>query len=125
MLAGALIAANWGGISYIFVLIKDALIEFAKATGEKVGEIAKYLSEKTKQFLTQDYKGMIENIKTIPDKKEILTNLKVKAEVIKLPSIITKISKFSDEDEVLINVEKGKIEIKEHKFEKPKSKIKE
>lgn len=87
-------------------------------------KIAKFLFEKTKEFSeTKKKKGYGEIIKEIEVSKgngaqEILTNLDIKAGVIKLPKVITDITKFTSDDEVILIVDKGKLEIKPHKIKK-------
>jgi len=91
-------------------------------------EIAKYLSEQTKIFhqdkKTEEYKTIIEDLNSdIKNKddgkiKEILTNLNIKAGIIKLPKIITQITGFNEDDEIVLIANKGHLEIKKHKIKK-------
>ena len=80
------------------------------------GKVAKFLSERTKEFTENKKK---ENIKEIigvidKDKNEIITNLDIKLGRIRLPQIISKLADIKDEEEVVIKVVKGRIEIEKH-----------
>ena len=80
------------------------------------GKIAKFLAERTQDFLSNKKK---ENIKEIiglinKDEREIVTNLDVKLGRIRLPPVITKLAEIKDEEEVVIKVYQGKIEIEKH-----------
>ncbi|MBI4447501.1 RimK family alpha-L-glutamate ligase [Candidatus Woesearchaeota archaeon] len=95
-----------------------------KATKKDVpGMIAQFLHEKSVEFKTKKNDG--DTVKVMNDlKKEdlkirkIMTNLNVKAGMIKLPSIITKISGFNDDDDVIIEADKGTVKIKRHSIKR-------
>lgn len=96
----------------------------SKATKKNVAyETAKFLFEKTKEFKEKNSKSHTENLlreigSANSDKKEFLTNLNIKAGIIKLPDIITEISEFHPDDEVLIELKKGEIKIKKQEIKK-------
>ncbi len=87
-------------------------------------DIAKFLAKETKQFIASAQKTGYSKImqelelesKNNKETKEILTSLNVKEGIIKLPKIISKISKLKSDDEVIIKIDKGKIEIKKHEI---------
>lgn len=86
-------------------------------------EIAKYLAEKTKEFLKSkkhsETKKMIKDIEIGSEKgKSFLTTLDIKAGIIKLPKIVTKLSELNIDDEVEIITQKDKISIKKHSIKK-------
>ncbi len=113
----------------IEVNVSPGLEGITKATNINVAkEIAKYLYEQTKLFYEDkkaiEYKTLIDGlnsgseIKDDNQTKEILTNLNIKAGIIKLPKIITQITKFNEEDELILIANKGYLEIKKHKIKK-------
>lgn len=81
-------------------------------------EIAKFLFAQTKAFkekkTSTGYSQIISNIGK-KDKSKMIANLNVKNGMIKLPPLATTISNFKAGEEVVINIEKGKIEIKKSK----------
>lgn len=86
-------------------------------------EIAKFLAEQTKEFLktkqSTDYKKIIKDLETESkngNAKEMITTLDIKAGIIKLPRITTKISGFDIDEDVVIKAQKDKIIIKKHKI---------
>jgi ribosomal protein S6--L-glutamate ligase len=93
-----------------------------KATGINVAEkIAKHLYKKTKALKEQNTKAQTEEIMTdlgIEDAqgaKEIVSTLDFRGNRILLPEIMTKLSNLSEDDEVVIRVEKGKVFVEKHK----------
>lgn len=86
-----------------------------KATGKNVAaDVAKFLYEQTDEFFAMkkeaDVKGLIDSLDA--EKKEILTNIQIKANRIILPEVITKVSGFIPEEEVSVNAVDGKVIIK-------------
>jgi len=86
-------------------------------------KIAKYLYDKTKEFVEKGKKTetskMFEDLKvssTIKDKAEqqIVTNLDFRSDRILLPKIVSTMSKFDEEDEVVIKAKKGKITLEKY-----------
>ena len=85
-------------------------------------KIAKYLYEKTKEFVEKGKK--IETTKMFADlevstaskngEQQIVTNLDFRSERILLPKIISKLSKFDESDEVVIKARKGKITLEKY-----------
>ncbi len=80
-------------------------------------KIAKYLYKKTKKVVnTRADKGAKEIIQEVDveknGKKEIIINLDFRGERILMPEIATKISKFTDKDEFILEVKEGEIKVK-------------
>jgi len=93
----------------------------AKATKKDIAlEIAKFLKEQTNNFFKEqketDYKKIIKGLEAEKSNeiKEMITNIKVKAGIIKLPEVINKVTSFKDDQEVIFIAKKGKLIIKEH-----------
>lgn len=100
--------------------LSPGLEGITKATKKNIAKsIAIFLYEKTKEFKEKqkqnDYKEIINNIQP-NDEKEILTTLNIQAGVIKLPSVITKITKFNPDKEVVLRAQKGKLLIKNYEI---------
>lgn len=81
------------------------------------GAIVKFLEEKTKGFnhtkSNSDFNNIIESINPeVNENKEIITNIDIKLGMIKLPQVVTKLSGFKTGEEVLVEAEKGRIEVK-------------
>ncbi len=91
-----------------------------KATSKDIaGKIAKFLYEKAKTFSGDSsdcgYSDIIDNINPdIPQQREVITNIDIKLGMIKLPQVVTKLSGFKAGDEVVVEAEKGRIEVKQH-----------
>lgn len=114
----------------IEINLSPGLQGITEATKKNVaGEIAEYLAAKAKEFnetrtsgsygeIIKDLELGSKNGKT----KEIITNLNIKAGIIKLPKLITDITKFDADDEVVLTVKEGKLEIKRHKIAKEEKK---
>lgn len=87
-----------------------------KATGKNLAKvIAEYLYKRATEFKEtkkKDDYNKIRNEFNINENKEIITNLNIKNGIIKLPEIITKITKFKEEDDVVLKADKGKLVIK-------------
>ncbi len=103
-------------ISVIEVNLSPGLEGITKATKKDVaGRIAEFFHSRTKQFLEAkkegDYSRMISDI-DIKNLKEIVTNLDIKAGIIRLPEILTKAARFKKDEEVGITVEDGLIKIR-------------
>ncbi|MFH1210426.1 MAG: hypothetical protein V1645_00770, partial [archaeon] len=73
--------------------------------------IAKFLSEKTKDFLDNkrdsDFNHVVKGI----DAQELVSNLNIRGGIIRLPEIITKLTGFTPEDDVRIVASKGNIRV--------------
>ncbi len=110
----------------IEVNLSPGLEGITKATKKNVAkEIAKFLFDKTREFKNKKTSLHMSNIlKEIEiesihsNKKEVLTSLDIKAGIIKLPKIVTDISKFNPDDEVLIESKKGEIKITKQEIKK-------
>lgn len=86
-------------------------------------KIAKYLFEKTKEFVEKGKKT--ETSKMFTDlgvggagkenaEQQVITNLDFRSERILLPKIISNITKFDEKDEVVIKAKKGKISLEKY-----------
>ena len=67
-------------------------------------------------FIRTDKEGIkkdLELTKKQLEIKDFIINLNIKADIIKLPKELTKITKFNEDKEVIISAKKGKLEIKE------------
>ena len=100
----------------IEVNLSPGLVGITKATKKDIPRlIAKALFEKTKEFKEKekgkDYNDMLKDL-NISKNNQIITNLDIKAGIIKLPSIITKITEFNAKDETIIIAKKGRLVIK-------------
>ena len=99
----------------IEVNLSPGLQGITKATGMNVADkIAKYLSQKSEIFSARDRDEA--TLKIFEDlglnnemAQQIITNLDFRASRILLPKIVTDISKFGENDEVVLKVEKGKL----------------
>ncbi|MCK4589396.1 MAG: RimK family alpha-L-glutamate ligase [Nanoarchaeota archaeon] len=82
-------------------------------------KIAKYLADKTKEFVASKKKIGAEKIVTEKigktDAKEIITTLDFRGERVLLPAVVSKILKFNDRDDYVIKAQKGKLNIEEFK----------
>lgn len=109
----------------IEVNLSPGLRGITKVTKKNIAkDIAKFLAKETKNFIVSvQKKGYSKIIKELELEsknnklsKEILTSLNIKEGIIKLPKIISKITKFKADDEVIIKLDEGKIEIKKHEI---------
>ena len=86
-------------------------------------KIAKYLFEKTKEFIEKGKKT--ETTKLFGDlgvgnagkegaEQQVITNLDIRSERILLPKIITSISKFDEKEDIVIKARKGKISLEKY-----------
>jgi len=102
--------------SVIEVNLSPGLVGISKATKKDIPRlVAKSLFKKAKEYKEKEkgenYNNILKEL-DINKEKEIITNLNIKAEIIKLPSIFTKITDFNTKDEVTILAKKGKLTIK-------------
>ena len=105
-----------GRESYVLeVNLSPGLRGITAATKKNVaGEIAKFLHERTSEYMkhrtNSDVKDMINALDE--GKKEIITNIQIKAERLILPEIITKVSGLKPDQEVSIFADSGHVIIK-------------
>ena len=91
------------------------------ATKINVAEkIAKYLYERSKQR-TEGHKEIkskeiMKELEITTANQNIITNLQFRSKRILLPEVITKMTKFKEENEYVIKAKEGKLEIKEFKL---------
>ena len=102
------------------VNISPGIQGITKASKKNIADhIAKFLIQKTKDFKAQqkssDYGNVLKEC-NIQNGKEIITNINIKAGIIKLPDIITKITKFKDEEEVIITAKEKSLKIKKYEL---------
>jgi ribosomal protein S6--L-glutamate ligase len=83
--------------------------------------IAKFLSEKSKEFISSkrdsDFNHVVRNI----DPQELISTLNIRGGIIRLPEIITKLTGFTPDDEVKIVAGKGDLRINRYHIERDKS----
>lgn len=101
----------------IEVNLSPGLKGITKATKRNVAdEIARVLAEKTEEFLrlkkSDDYNKVMDELSIPSEGKQIFTNLNIKAGLIRLPEIVTKLSGFNLDEDVCLIIKKGHIEIK-------------
>lgn len=108
----------------IEVNLSPGLAGITEATNKNVAQkIAKFLADQTKKR-HEDKKGdevnqMMENLDIEKvENQEIITNLNIKAGIIKLPEMVTKITGFTPDDEISMNLSKGHLELKKHEIVK-------
>jgi len=110
--------------------LSPGLEGITKATNKNIAEkIAKFLAKQTAEHgegkKTNDYAEMMKDLDiTKAEGQEILTNLNIKAGIIKLPEMVTKITQLSPDDEVSMKLSEGHIEIKRHEIEEEEKKKK-
>lgn len=110
--------------------LSPGLAGITAATKKNVAaKIAKFLAQQTEKQKegkkTVDYAKMMKDLDISKvEGQEIITNLNIKAGIIKLPDMVTKITKFSPDDEVSIVVNKGHLEIKKHEIKEEEEKKK-
>lgn len=96
----------------------------SEATKKNVAKIAaEYLYKRTKEFKEQSKATTSEKIfqeLEIGKSNEMIAPLSIKAGVIKLPPIVTKITQFKPDEEVIMKVDKGKLILKKQEREKSK-----
>ncbi|MDD5331673.1 MAG: RimK family alpha-L-glutamate ligase [Candidatus Nanoarchaeia archaeon] len=105
-----------GGIrNYVLEInLSPGLQGISEANKTRVAkDVALFLAEKTREYIknTQDT-DFVNILNETEEKREILTNLKIKEGVIKLPQVVTKLTKFIHNDEVTIITEKDRLTIK-------------
>lgn len=104
-------------IAVIEINTSPGLKGIMKYTGVKVDKmIAKYLYQQTKKFVknkkNDDYQSILSSLEVVtPETNEIISNLNQVGNIVKMPSLITKMAGFLNEQEILYRVKKGKIEI--------------
>lgn len=108
----------------IEINLSPGLSGITEATKKNVAaKIAKFLFDKTNEFQESKKKGAYKEVMKDLDiekieKKEIITNLNIKAGIIKLPEIVTKVTGFSSDDEVSMFISKDRLEIKKPEIKK-------
>lgn len=119
-IAGVDILQGPKGPLVLEVNISPGLQGITAATKIDVADkIAKYLAEKTKEYLV--FKKKIEAEKIMPGKigkteaKQVVTSLDFRGERILLPQIVTQLTKFGEKGNYSIKVEKGKLTVEEFK----------
>ena len=112
----------------IEVNLSPGLEGIQEATKKNVSaKIAKFLAKKTEESkegkTSTGYEQLMKDLDISKvENQEIITNLNIKAGIIKLPDIVTKITKFTPDDEVTIVLNQGRLEIKKHEIEKEEKK---
>jgi hypothetical protein len=82
-------------------------------------KIAKYIANKTKEFVTIRKKSSAEKIVSEKigkaEDKEIITTLDFRGERILVPEVVSRITKFNERDNYTLKAQKGKLIIEEFK----------
>jgi len=106
----------------IEVNISPGLQGITESTNIDVADkIARFLYKKTKEIVESKKKIVTTEImKEITPGKEILTHLDIRGERILLPDYVTKETKFSEKDEVVVRVKKGRLVIEKFEIGKKK-----
>ncbi|MFC1800865.1 RimK family alpha-L-glutamate ligase [Nanoarchaeota archaeon] len=82
-------------------------------------KIAKFLADKTKEFVTVRKRSSAEKIVSEKigkaEAKEIITTLDFRGERILVPEVISKLTKFNERDNYTLKAQKGKLSIEEFK----------
>ncbi len=108
------------GPSVIEINLSPGLQGITKATKVDVADkIAKYLYNNTKSFLSEAkdssangiFKDLGIDINETSTPQEIITSADLRGERLLLPPVITKLCQISEDDELIIKAEKGKLEI--------------
>lgn len=110
------------GYQVIEVNLSPGLQGITGATDIDVADkIAKYLFEKTSEFKKKGEENEADKIINeihIPSDEntaqQIITNLDFRSERILMPKIVTQITKFDEDDEFLVKVQKGKVVIEKY-----------
>lgn len=113
----------------IEINLSPGLRGITEATKKNVAaKIAKFLFDKTKEFKESKksgaYKEVMKGLDKELEKKEVITNLNIKAGIIKLPEMVTKMTGFTSDDEVSMLMDKDHLEIKRHEIKKEEKKKK-
>lgn len=106
------------GNMVIEVNLSPGLRGIMNATKKNVAKsVAEFLHKQTVEFRSKEnhkeYEEIMKGVKAKSD-KEVLTNIEIKAGRIRLPELMTKMSDFENEEEVILVAENGKIEIRKH-----------
>lgn len=83
--------------------------------------IAKYLYDKTKDFVDGKRDGDFNNVIKKIDDQELVSNLNIRGGIIRLPELVTKLTGFTPDDEVKIVATKGNLRIDKYNIHKDKS----
>jgi len=114
----------------IEINLSPGLEGITEATNKNIAaKIAKFLAgqtEKRKEGKTStDYTKIMQDLDiSKAESQEIITQLNIKAGIIKLPDMVTKITGFTPDDEVIMTIGKDNLELKKHKIEKGETKKK-
>ena len=108
----------------IEVNLSPGLRGIMKATKKNIAQlVAKFLAEKTEEYIEENkrltkFTALTEEKIKEKKLKELLTSLNVKAGIIKLPKLVTEITGFHADEEVILRMDKGKLVIEQHKIKK-------
>lgn len=104
------------GPMVIEINISPGLQGITESTGIDIADkIAKHIHAKTKDF-SEKKKGtaakeIMQELSSVGQGKEVITSLDFRGERILLPAYVTKETRFSEKDELLFRIEKGKLNI--------------
>lgn len=108
----------------IEVNLSPGLKGITEATNKNVAaKIAKFLAKQAENREVGEKSTNYNNIMKDLDAsklrdQEIITTLNIKAGIIKLPGIVTKITGFTTDDEISMMLNRGSLELKKHEIEK-------
>ncbi|MBI5065423.1 RimK family alpha-L-glutamate ligase [Candidatus Woesearchaeota archaeon] len=105
------------GPKVLEVNLSPGLQGITKATEIDIPEkIAKFLYEKTKEMkskkVSEEQESMMKEL--TEEEQELVTQIEYRGERILLPTVVSKISKFDENDDVVIKSSKGNITIKKY-----------
>jgi ribosomal protein S6--L-glutamate ligase len=110
------------GPEVIEINLSPGLQGITESTGVDVADsIAKFLYDKTKEFTERGKVSEADKIlkelhveKENEAQQQIVTNLDFRSDRILLPKVVTKLTKFEEEDEFVVKAEKGKVVIEKY-----------
>jgi hypothetical protein len=100
----------------IEINLSPGLVGITQATGKNIAEkVIRFLVKKTQEFkkikVKKSYEEIVRDLKR-EESNRIISNLDIKFDKIRLPSVVTKLCCFKSDEEVLILAEKGKLLVK-------------
>jgi len=115
-IAGVDLLESARGNLVLEVNLSPGLQGIMNATKKNVPKlVAEFLHKRTLEFKNQGkekhYGEMIKEINN-KNEKQVLSNIEIKAGKIRLPELMTKISGFEEDEEIILVAENGKIEVK-------------
>ncbi|MBI4148582.1 RimK family alpha-L-glutamate ligase [Candidatus Woesearchaeota archaeon] len=101
------------GAMVIEVNLSPGIQGISKATKVNVGEkIARYLYERTKELAGRAGDKVVQEL--IGEPKEIVSKVELRGDRILLPGVVTKLTKFAEQDDIVIEANKGDVRVKKY-----------